>query len=133
MQLSQSKLRKILEMKMNPCLISPLIGMLMVILACIALELNTERTQVGLLWLCPSVLVIVFQTAEMQELALRALRELRGVLSVCERTSQNQTEHLELLLKKIEKKRNKNRDLVRDTEYCREDLANLTVAISSPG
>ena len=120
-------------MKINPCLISPLIGMLMVILACIALELNTERNQVSLFWFCLSVLVMVFQTAEMQDLALRSLRELRGVLSVCERRSQNQTEHLELLLKKIDKKRNKNRDLVRDTEYCREDLANLTVAIASPG
>ena len=74
-----------------------------------------------------------FKTAEMHEIALRSLRKLRRVLSVCERKSENQTEHLDFLLKKIENKRNKNRDLLRDTEYCREDLANLTVAKSPPG
>ena len=40
---------------------------------------------------------------------------------------------MNLLLEKIENKRKENRDLVRDREYCTEDLANLTVLTPPPG
>ena len=76
---------------------------------------------------------MTFKTVQQHEKALRSLLKLKRVVSRCETSYENTTEHMNLLLEKIENKRKENRDLVRDREYCTEDLANLTVVTQTPG
>ena len=71
------------------------------------------------------------QVTEQKSKAQDNVGKLKHLLSLCHIGTENQTKQIGLAIENIENRRRKNRDLIRDREYCREDLTNTTSILKS--
>ena len=122
------------EVTLKACFVSTLLLLLIAVLVYISVQLSNELNQVSQVKLGAKLLILTIKHLQITQQNSKAqdnVGKLRHLVSLCRVRAENKTKHIDWSLENIENRREKHRDLVRDREYCSEDLANLTVLVKS--